>query len=346
MRKRISMILIIAMMATVPAGCGSDDKSGSKNISTVSAEQTEEQTEESTNITLQDGEDVTIDTEGVYVVSGTAANATIYVEAGDEDKVQIVLDGVSMTNEAKPCIYVKSGDKVIVSTTDKESNLSVTGTFEADGDTNLDAVIFSKSDLELSGNGTLSIASSDNGISGKDSLKVTGGTINIDCSGKCLEANDEIEIDAGELELVGTECIEGTYIRINDGIINITASDDGINAAQESDKLSPTFEMNGGTVTITMGAGDTDGVDSNGDIYINGGTISISGQSSFDCDGTAEHNGGTIIVNGEETDEIPNQFMGGEGMEGPGGQGDFNPNGREGFGPGGQNGFGGERGPK
>ena len=67
-----------------------------------------------------------------------------------------------------------------------------------------------------------------------------------------------------------------------------------------------------------MGQGDTDGIDSNGDLTINGGTINITGQSSFDYDGTATYNGGTLIVNGEEVYEITNQFggMGPGGMQG------------------------------
>ena len=85
--------------------------------------------------------------------------------------------------------------------------------------------------------------------------------------------------------------------------------------------------MNGGEVTITMGAGDTDGVDSNGNIVINGGTISVSGQSTFDYDGTAEYNGGTIIENGVETNTMTNQTFGPGGMGGPGGRdfGNMNP---------------------
>ena len=62
-----------------------------------------------------------------------------------------------------------------------------------------------------------------------------------------------------------------------------------------------------------MGQGDTDGIDSNGNIVINGGTVDITGQSAVDYDGTAALNGGTLIINGEETDTIPNQFMGGAG---------------------------------
>ena len=325
---------------------------------------------------LSDGEDITITSEGVYVISGQASEVTIYVEAGEENKVQIVLDSATISNESRPAIYVKSADKVFVTTTDSDNTLEVTGTFETaassidskEETTNLDAVIFSKDDLVISGVGTLNISSSDNAVTSKDTLKITGSTINVSCTGSAFEAHDAIEvadgtiniascndglhaendeddsvgyiyicggtfnitasddalhattivqIDSSNINLTGAECIEGTYIQINGGDITINASDDGINAASKSSEYTPTFEMNDGTLKVTMGAGDTDGIDSNGNIYVNGGTIDVSGQSTFDYDGTAQYNGGTIIENGTETNTISNQMMGG----GPGGGG-------------------------
>ena len=106
---------------------------------------------EAVSYTITDGQTITITSEGVYLISGTASNASVVVEAGDEDKVQIVLDGVSITNDSIPCIYIKSADKVFVTTTDTDNTLAVTGTFTADGETNTDAVIFSKDDLVLNG---------------------------------------------------------------------------------------------------------------------------------------------------------------------------------------------------
>ncbi len=69
-----------------------------------------------------------------------------------------------------------------------------------------------------------------------------------------------------------------------------------------------------------MGQGDTDAIDSNGDLYINGGTLNITAQSPFDYDGQANYTGGTMIVNGTETTTITNQMMGGGmgGMQGGG----------------------------
>ena len=328
-----------------------------------------------TYYTVKDGKDITITEAGVYVLSGTASDVTVTVNAGSDDKVQLVLDGVSITNADSPCIYVRQADKVFVTTTDSGNSLSVTGTFTADGDTNTDGVIFSKDDLVLNGTGTLTVSSTDNGVVCKDDLRITGGTYNVTASSKAFEANDSIriaggsftvtagtdgfhaendddntlgyiyivggqftvkagddgvhattvaQIDGGSLAISAAEGIEATYIQINGGTVNIESWDDGINAARKSSAYTPTVEITGGDITITMGAGDTDGVDSNGNIIITGGTVNVTGQSSFDYDGTATFTGGTVIVNGQQVDTLPNQMMGGgmggRGMGGRGGR--------------------------
>ena len=286
--------------------------------------------------------------------------------ADDEDKIQLVLKDVTITNSDMPCVYVKNADKVFI-TTMSTNSLSVTGTFTSDGETSTDAVIFSRDDVVFNGNGSLTIQSSDNGISSKDDIKITGGTITINCVNDALETHEMIAvaggnltiktskdgfhaeyddndtvgsvyiqggviqidagddgihaitnlvIDGGTIDIKAKEGLEGTYIQINDGSVNISASDDGVNAAQKSKAFTATFEMNGGELTVNMGAGDTDAIDSNGNLYVNGGTVTITAQSPFDYDGEGKYTGGTMIINGEETTTITNQMMGG-----PGGQG-------------------------
>ena len=146
---------------------------------------------------------------------------------------------------------------------------------------------------------------------------MSGGSLTVKAGDDGIHADVNLTIDDGDIAIDGAEGLEATNIVINDGKIAINASDDGINAAQKSDETDVKVEINGGDITIVMGEGDTDGIDSNGDLIINGGIIDITGQSTCDYDGKAELNGGTLIINGEETDSIPNQFMGGGfGLEG------------------------------
>ena len=323
-------------------------------------------TSSATQLTLTSGEDLTISEEGVYVVTGTATDASIIVEADDAAKVQIVLDGVSITNETAPAIYVKSADKVFV-TLQGENTLSTTGTFEADGDTNVDAVVFSKDDLVLNGSGSLTVSSSANAVTSKDDLRITGGTYNVTSTGHAFEANDAlsvydgtftvesgkdgfhgsndddpslgyiyikggtfnitaqsdalhadsaVQVDGGTFNLNALECIEATYVQVNDGDFSISASDDAINATAKSTAYTPTIEITGGNLSINMGSGDTDALDSNGNLYISGGTVDISAQFAFDFDGEGSLTGGTVTVNGEQVTELTNSMMMGGGMGG------------------------------
>ena len=151
-------------------------------------------------------------------------------------------------------------------------------------------------------------------------IYIAGGSFTIHAGDDAIHANTLLQIDGGEITVSAAEGLEGTYIQINGGEISISASDDGVNAGKKSSAYTPTFEMNDGTLTVVMGQGDTDGIDSNGNVIVSGGTIDVTGQSTFDYDGTAQYNGGTIIVNGQQVNSIPNQMMGG-GMGGNGGMG-------------------------
>ena len=70
---------------------------------------------------------------------------------------------------------------------------------------------------------------------------------------------------------------------------------------------------------LRVGQGDTDPIDSNGDIIVSGGTINLTGQSGFDFDGSATYTGGDITINGEKQTQIENSMPGGGGPQGSGG---------------------------
>ena len=326
-------------------------------------------TSSATAYTVEDGKDIEITEEGVYVISGTAKDATITVNAEDSAKVQLVLDNLSITNEGEAAIYVKSADKVFVTLAAGSTNtLTTTGEFAADGDTNVDGVVFAKDDIVFNGTGTLVVNSSANGLVGKDDLKVTGGTYEITAGNHAIQGKDSVaiadgtftlkadkdgihaensddttkgyayigggtftitaasdgiegdafvQVDGGTITIDGAEGIEGTYVQMNGGDVSINASDDGINATQKATAYdTPTIEINDGKLAITMGAGDTDALDANGNLYINGGTVDITAQFAFDFDGEGQLKGGTVTVNGEQVTTIESSMMGGHGMGG------------------------------
>ncbi|MBQ6264789.1 MAG: carbohydrate-binding domain-containing protein [Clostridia bacterium] len=165
---------------------------------------------------------------------------------------------------------------------------------------------------------TLVITAKGDGIHSNSNVEINSGTLTIKSDDDAIHADNSVTINGGTIDADAHEGIEGTLITINDGSITINAGDDGINAAQKVDGVTPAVEINGGEITITMGAGDTDAIDSNGNIIINGGKISITGQSGFDYEGKAELNGGEVYVNGEKVTELTNQFGG--SMPGAGGK--------------------------
>ena len=356
---------------------------------TLNEETTEEQEEEdsmfsnrdlkqevdfsdATVLSLAVGEDTYITAEGTYIISGDVSETSIIVDAA-EAKVQLVLNGVNITNTDSAAIYVKNADKVFVTTSEGTQNtLTVNGVFAADGENNVDGVIYSKDDLTLNGLGYLTINSTANGVACKDELKITGGNYTVNSLEDAFEANDAImvcdgiftidsskdglnagndedssigyvyisggtfdinasrqgiqatttvTVDGGSLTINAAEGIEATYIIINDGNIDISASDDGMNATSLSYYYDVMIEINGGNITIVMGSGDTDALDANGSMVINGGYLDITATSSFDYDVSGTLNGGTVIVNGSQVYELTPSMGGGHGGMG-GGRGD------------------------
>ena len=328
---------------------------------------------DSDHVTVSGGT-ITVNGPGTYLVSGTLANGGIVVNADKQDKVQLVLNDVSISSDTGAAIYVAQADKVFVTLAEgTSSTLTNGGRFAQDADGEIDAVIYAKDDLTLNGSGSLTINSpAGHGIVGKDDVTVTGGSYAITSPDSAMTANDTLavaggsfqittnkdglhsensdddtlgaiyitggsfviragddavhaesllQIDGGSLDITAAEGLEATYIHINDGQINISATDDGLNAARKSSAYTPTVEISGGTLTVTMGPGDTDGIDSNGNLIITGGTVNVTAASAFDYDGTASFTGGTVIINGQQVDTLPNQMMGGRGgmMGGRGG---------------------------
>ena len=252
---------------------------GASKLDTTDLFSTRDQTQtadttDAKTLTVSDGKTVEITEEGIYVIKGSAADCTVKVNASKDAKVQLVLDNVTIENSDFPAIYVVSADKCFVTTASGSSNsLSVTGTFKADGDTNTDAVIFSKDDLVLNGSGSLKITSANgNGISGKDDLKVTGGSYDITSAEDAIEANDSI--------------------RISGGSFRINSSKDGLHAENDDDSTSGWIYISDGSFDITS---KSDGIQATTVLQIDDGRFSISSGEGLEAT-YIQINGGDITV--------------------------------------------------
>ena len=94
-----------------------------------------------------DGQTITITEEGIYVLSGKLSDGQVIVDTDDTAKVQIVLNNADITSKTIAAVYVKNADKVFLTAEEGSKNhLTNEGSFTADGDEEIDGVIYSKDD--------------------------------------------------------------------------------------------------------------------------------------------------------------------------------------------------------
>ena len=256
-------------------------------------------------------------------LSDSSSNSDDKANAALFSKVDLTINGSgTLTVDGKKNNGIKAND-----------TLHITG-----GTYNIIAVgdAFNVNDeLNITGT-TMTIDAKEDGVKVDNDEDMTVGnmylannTITVTAGDDGIHASGNLVIDSGTYTVKNsTEGIEGKAITINGGDINVYATDDGVNAANKNAQQSDIyFTMTGGNLTVEVGQGDTDPIDSNGNITVTGGTIKLIGQSGFDFDGTATYTGGNIYINGEKQTDIVNSMPGGGGPNGgsggpaPGGRG-------------------------
>lgn len=202
---------------------------------------------------------VTIKEEGTYILSGSLSNGMVIVEAEDTDKVQLVLKGVSISNTQSAALYVRSADKVFITTASgTENSLEHTGTYTAIDENNIDAAVFSKSDLTFNGEGNLTVTAQEgHGIVSKDDLVLTSGTYVITSSSHGISGKDSVRIANGSYTIVAgkdgihaenTEDDSLGFVYLAGGTFDITSQQDGISA-------SSWLQAEDGIYTVLAGEG-------------------------------------------------------------------------------------------
>ena len=250
-------------------------------------------------------------------LSDSASNSDEKADAALFFKVDLTINGKGTLNvDGKKNNGIKAND-----------TLHITG-----GTYNITAVgdAFNVNDeLNITGT-TMTIDAKEDGVkvdndedTSVGTMYLSDNTITVTAGDDGIHASGDLVIDSGTYTVKNsTEGLEGKSITINGGDITIYSTDDGVNAANKNAQQSEIFfTMNGGNLTVEVGQGDTDPIDSNGNITVTGGTIKMTGQTGFDFDGTATYTGGDIYFNGEKQTEIVNSMPGGGGPQGNGGPG-------------------------
>ncbi len=284
MKKNILEIIIIALLIISLTGCAITQKNessqSSSDISVSSQAQniviTEGDTIDTSTIfsnrdmeigydenqctkLVLSNETITINQEGNYILSGNIEDGSIIIDVDKTEKVQLILDGVTINSNSSAAIYVKQADKVFITLApNSENTISVSGEYIAIDENNIDSAIFSKSDLTLNGKGNLTInAKYGHGIVSKDELTITSGSYSISSEKHGISANDSIAIASGSFNItsqkdaIHCENSEDTslgYIYIENGTFKINTLQDGISA-------SNTIQIQDGDYNIVTGGG-------------------------------------------------------------------------------------------
>ena len=290
-----------------------------------------------------DGTALTITASGTYVLSGSCTDGSVTVEKGVDGVTLVLNGLTLTSETTAPIVCGKGSEVTIEAAagtentlSDTESNNDESGNADAEN-----AVIKCKdgSQVMLCGAGTLNVqANGKNGIKsgattedGEASLTIRDLTLNIDAPvNDAVNAEAALEVESGTLTLsagddalhcdyalnIGAEgtdgpsvtvtsCnegLEGATVNVFSGSISIQSTDDCINAAN-ADLSGYSYELNifGGTITAHSDSGD--GFDSNGDLTISGGSVSVwtanaADNEPLDADGTVTVSGGTVLAAG------------------------------------------------
>ena len=281
MKRLLALLLAAALMMTLLAGCEEQtptttvdpgisaevqdpadmftDRDQKEDYSTASSVviQLSGDTATASSSSVQiSGSTITLTEETTYIITGTLNDGQIVVNADENAKLQIVLDGAQIHSETSAALYILGADKVVLTLAEgTENTLSNGGTFEAVDENNIDAALFSKQDLSINGAGSLTVTSPvGHGIVCKDDLVLLGGNIDIASASHGLDVNDSVRIG-------------GTTV------LGIVAGKDGIHCENEEDATLGFIYVENGTLTVQA---EGDGISAGAYLQVEGGVFDLT----------------------------------------------------------------------
>ena len=329
---------------------------------TNSAASLEADYESATTITMSDeNNDVTIKESGTYIITGTCFDGNIKVKKGTTGVVLVLKDlDLTSTTGATLSVNKTAEAKIIISGSVKLTDAE-DPTLEDVSDDYDGAAIKVKAGASacITGDGTLTVnGSAKNGIKvtgdtedeeGYGSLVIDGASIAITATNDAINANYDLAILSGTLNIsagddalhadrvltVGangsspsitiktcTEGVEATVVNLAGGTVNVTSTDDGVNAANSDGTFASLgYSINVTGAKLTVNAPRADGLDSNGNINLISGSATIrsastGGDAGMDYDGALYVSDDFDLNNQSGVSNMGSGMMGGMQMNG------------------------------
>lgn len=235
---------------------------------------------EGDGVTVAEGV-VTITSAGTYTITGQLTGQ-LRVDVSEEEKVTLLLNGVSIQSPNSAALYVLScPKKVVVSLAAGSVNLLSDGeTYDesicdpSDGDVP-DAALYSRDDLKFSGSGELYVVSyAHRGIHGKDDVEIEGSTLSVSAADDGILGKDSVSVTGGTVVIAaGGNGIRssGTDTDAATGIITIAGGDISVTSDGDAIDANATLTVSGGTIAALVGGGYENGEAHSDDNFGGGG---------------------------------------------------------------------------
>lgn len=238
-----------------------------------------------------------------YQLSGTTTNGQFALSGSY--KCTVMLAGVNLTCSSDAAINITNSKRIQISAKKETSNTLTDG---ANGSQK--ACLYSKGQLQLQGNGTLTVVGkTKHGIKSGDYITLKNLTLNITSAvGDGISCNEYFQMKSGTVTIKGV------------GDDGIQCDLDGDTSTGETDahddEDSGNIYLEGGTLTVTTTSAASKGVKAAGDMRISNGEIYVTttgngtydseekdakGCAGLDADGDMTINGGTLTLKSSGT---------------------------------------------
>lgn len=219
-----------------------------------------------------------------YTLSGSTTDGSLYMDGSL--KATFVLNGVSIHNPDSAAINIQDGKRIdVVLPANTESTLSdgINGT--DDGTDAHNACFYVNGHTEFKNAGSLTITGNVKHAFTSDEyciVKASAGTITVKSA-------------------IGDGFHIGQYFQQNGGVVNITATGDGLDVGAKKDTtkdLNGQLLLNGGTLTATVSGETSDAMKCDADLTMAGGSVKLlttgAGGRAVNCNGSVNISGGRL----------------------------------------------------